>query len=314
MNIEALDRCLQLFRHLQNEEKDKIRILSDIGTEFSEELVEPFRRELGVNLLSKSSSQEKRDLIIFYMEELDRTIYFDRDFNEIEPLHPESDNFLYPIWYQDQDETDDMGVALVRAQILFSYLFEVIQDYCNIYHIPFIELCKERHFLLNTIDLQPTFDFQELDHDLQAISIPVDAKQSDKPIIKVGKPVFTQEFFDEVFILLRDFFSPEDEAELAVIMETGADSERPLVFMDAGNRLADTFKQLYEANIILGCQKKELESWICRNFKYLNKNIVKPFIPKYLNEIISTNKDKCSRPLINVKFDKSLNKNILIKL
>ncbi|MFZ4523838.1 MAG: hypothetical protein ACOYNC_19205 [Bacteroidales bacterium] len=98
------------------------------------------------------------------------------------------------------------------------------------------------------------------------------------------------------------------------MLVNNTDVESPVVFLDMGNRLADAFKQLYEANIIRGCQKKELESWISRNFAYVYRGEIRPFLPKYLNEIISTTKDKCKRPFLDVRFDKSQNKNILIKL
>ena len=309
-----LDRCLELFRSVQNDEEEKIEPLSDLGAEFRESLIEPFRRELGLNLISKATFQEKNDLIIFYIEELDRTIIIDREFKDIVPLNYEVDDFLYPIWYNDQDVTDDSGIAQVRAHILFSELFEVIQDYCNIYHIPFMELCKDRHFIAETINLRPTLDFEEISAGFKALEKLSADQQPDMPSPEIGRPVFAQDYLHEVYEIIRDFFSAEDQIDLLYLLENSSNVQKPLVFLDAGNRLADAFKQLYGAGIIRGCQKKELESWICLNFAYVYRNKVRPFIPKYINEVISTTKDKCKRPFLDVKFDKAQNKYILIKL
>lgn len=314
MKTEALDKCLELFRAVQNFEEEKIGPLADMDAELDQPFIEPFRRELGLNLLSKPAFQEKKDLIIFYIEELDHAIFFDRSIDEIEPVNHETDGFYYPIWYNDQYETDDSGVARVRAHILFSRLFDVIQDYSNIYHIPFIEICNDRNFLLHTIDLGRTRDFEEITEGRKAYERLLSERQPGAMPTEIDRPIIVQDFFDEVYEAIRDFFSTEDQINLRYMLENNTDVESPIVFRDMGNRLADAFKQLYEANIIRGCQKKELESWICRNFAYVYRGEVRPFLPKYLNEIISTTKDKCKRPFLDVRFDKTLNKNILIKL
>lgn len=314
MKTETLDRCLELFREIQDSDDDQISFLADLDVELQDSLIEPFRRELGINLLSKATDREKQDLIIFYIEELDRTILFNRAYREIQPVDIESDGFYYPIFYEDQYETDPNGMAEVRAHFLFSGLFAVIQDYCNIYHIPFLDLCRDRHFILETINLQSTRDFEELTSCNKVLDDMTKEEKLGKRSTEIGRPVFVQDYFREVYEIIRDFFSPEDQTRLLSLLENCVDVPEPLVFLDTGNRLADAFKQLYDANIIRGCQKKELESWICRNFAYVYQKNVKPFIPKYLNEIISTTKDKCKRPFLDVRFDKTLNKNILIKL
>ena len=314
MNTEALDKCLELFRAVQNFEEKKIGPLADMDAELDQPFIEPFRRELGLNLLSKPAFQEKKDLIIFYLEEIDRCIIIDRSYNEIEPVNNETDGDIYPIWYNDQYETDDSGIAWVRAHILFARLFDVIQDYCNIYHIPFIEICNERNFILDSIDLSPTRDFEEITEGRKTYERILLERQPVAKPTGIDRPIIVQDYLDEVYEAIRDFFSTEDQISLRYMLVNNTDVESPVVFLDMGNRLADAFKQLYEANIIRGCQKKELESWISRNFAYVYRGEIRPFLPKYLNEIISTTKDKCKRPFLDVRFDKNQNKNILIKL
>jgi hypothetical protein len=314
MKTEALDKCLELLSHERRNDPGKMAILADLGAEFTESYIEPFRRELGLNILSKTTIEEKKDLIGFYFDELNHSFIAVRLYEEIEPLNPGVEDFTYPIWYKDEYETDDSGIAEVRGHILFSMLFEVIQDYCNVYRIPFLELCKDRLFVPEMINIQPTRDFEELNECQQAVEqLNTNAKKNSDSV-QVHNPVFTHEYLLEIYSILRDFFSKDEQDTLIYLLETGAELDKPLVFLDTGNRLADAFKQLYESNIIVDCQKKELESWICRNFVFVHRQKIKRFIPKYLNEIISTTKDKCQRPILNVKFDKVDNRPVIIKL
>lgn len=119
------------------------------------------------------------------------------------------------------------------------------------------------------------------------------------------KPVFKPEAVQIVFDIIKDFFSPEQQTQLKQLLETGSNNSQCLIFLDNGNRLADAFKQLKKADIITQCEQKELESWIETNFKYKYRKEVKEYSPRYLNDIISTNKDKCQKPLLNVKTDKT---------
>lgn len=114
------------------------------------------------------------------------------------------------------------------------------------------------------------------------------------------KPVFNTEKVAEIFDILKVFFNPEHQKKLESILSTGDNLSEPLLFLENGNRLADAFKQLYNADFITGCQKKELEKWIAQNFNYRYRNEVKAFKIRYLNDIISTNNDNCKKPILNV--------------
>ena len=127
------------------------------------------------------------------------------------------------------------------------------------------------------------------------------------------KPRFKPESIPTIFELLKGFFSPEHQTLLQQILETGNDASVQLIFLDTGNRLADAFKQLIDADIITGCEKKELETWILRNFNYRYRHIIKPFKSRYLSDIISTTKDKCQKPILNVRVDKATGKAIINK-
>ncbi len=119
------------------------------------------------------------------------------------------------------------------------------------------------------------------------------------------KPVIKAEDVIIVFDILKNFFCVEEQDELKQLLETGNNAIHHLIFLDNGNRLADAFKQLKKADIITGCQQKELEKWISNNFKYKYRKEIKEYTHRYLNDIISTNKDKCQKPLLNVKVERT---------
>jgi len=126
-------------------------------------------------------------------------------------------------------------------------------------------------------------------------------------------PIFKPETIEPIINLLKSFFHPERHNELNALLETGNDVLEPLIFLDNGNRLADAFKQLIKADIITGCDQIQLENWIFKNFKYIHRGQKRDYTQKYLNDIISTNKDKCQKPILNIMLDKSTGKIIISK-
>jgi hypothetical protein len=115
-----------------------------------------------------------------------------------------------------------------------------------------------------------------------------------------GKPSFAPEHIPTIHQLLKDFFAPEEQDQLLEIITNGSKLQQPLLFKHNGNRLADAFKQLIKGDIITGCQQKELEQWILGNFKYQYRGEEKSFTSRYLNDVISTNKEMCQNPIIDV--------------
>ena len=298
MNTEALDKCLHLLNYSMDYDQAKIDILSNMETDFHKDYVQPFRRELGLNLLSKVTFSEKKDLIIFYIDELDMNASISEFYENIEPVDLETDGLLYPIWYTGQYETDNVGVSAVRAHYLFVLLFYEIQYYCNLYHIPFLEICDDRFFDLRIIDLDPTL----VNMECQNI---ISSSMTEKSSLSIEeKPIFLLASIQQVYRLLKEYFTKEDQEELLKIIQSGKNANKPLVFLESGNRLADAYKKLYEGEIIRGCKKKELEKWIRLNFVYSYRGEQRKFKEKYLNDIISTNKFFYKTPILKVDLDK----------
>lgn len=66
-------------------------------------------------------------------------------------------------------------------------------------------------------------------------------------------------------------------------------------------RCAHAFKQLFDSNLIVGCNKAELENCIQQNFQYRDRGVVKNYKEKYLQDIISSNTKTCHSPLFDVR-------------
>lgn len=114
------------------------------------------------------------------------------------------------------------------------------------------------------------------------------------------KPTFKPEIIDLLFHEIKDFFDRSQQPELLKILTNGTDAKEKLTFRDNGIRLADSFKQLYSSDLITGCTKRTLEDWVLKNFNYMFRNSIKSFKPKYLNDIISSNKLEVKRPIFDV--------------
>lgn len=114
------------------------------------------------------------------------------------------------------------------------------------------------------------------------------------------KPTFKPEIIDTLHGILKDFFETTRQAELKTILQNGNNASQKLLFKDNGNRLTDTFKQLIEKDLITGCDKQNIEKWICDNFQFLNKGNAKDFTKATVNKTISKNTQPCKAPLISI--------------
>ena len=124
--------------------------------------------------------------------------------------------------------------------------------------------------------------------------------EANQPSLEI-KPIFNPDVIETIFDVLKDFFDIKQHLLLKQLLENGNNASEYLIFLGNGNKLADAFKQLIKTNFITGCEQKELEKWICLNFKYRYRQKIKEFTLKYLNDIISTNWDKCKTPIISIK-------------
>lgn len=113
-------------------------------------------------------------------------------------------------------------------------------------------------------------------------------------------PIFDPRYIPVILEIFKGFFSHEHWIMLERLLKTSENSTEPLIFLANGNQWADSMKQLYNVRVITGCEKQELQRWICRNFKYRFRQKINDFTLHYLNKLISANDDICHHPIINV--------------
>jgi len=83
-----------------------------------------------------------------------------------------------------------------------------------------------------------------------------------------GRPKFNNQYIDDFLQLIRTYFSEEYFSQLDALIKADEQPTSQMIFNGNSNKLADAFKQLYEANLIVGCNKAELEKWILKHFLY----------------------------------------------
>lgn len=127
-----------------------------------------------------------------------------------------------------------------------------------------------------------------------------------KDPIKITRyPVFVEGIADQLFKILKKYFPIEQQKKLYSLLLDNVVPNNKLLFNSNGNQLADAFKQLIEANLIVSFSKAELEGWIVDNFQYVSNSLVKPFTIGYLNSIISSDVKICKSPIFKILKDRS---------
>ncbi|NQV03584.1 MAG: hypothetical protein HQ542_13120 [Bacteroidia bacterium] len=297
MKTEALDKCLGFIRNWPYLDLNDHHQLFIQGDSFGESHIEPLRRELVENLITLDH-QQQTNVIIFYVNELNRIAITDY-FEEFEKRETKDEKGNLPKVIQLKQSSELEGPFFHMIYHLHLLLFMEIDKVCKIYNIPLNKILQDQGIDLNTLFIE-------------TVNVTLE-NSGQKPLPDI-RPRFTAEFIPEIFDILKDFFSESDQLELLKLLQTGDNSNHPLLFLDAGSRLADALKQLYDCAIIKGCMKKELEEWICNNFCYRHRNTVKVFTNRYVADIISTTKDKCQKPILNVNQDKSTGQYLITKV
>jgi hypothetical protein len=113
-------------------------------------------------------------------------------------------------------------------------------------------------------------------------------------------PVFIEGVVEQFLKIFKEYFEEKDQQPLLSLLTDNIAPRKKLLFNSNGNQLADAFKQLIEANLIVSCSKAELESWIITHFQYVSNAQTKPFTTGYLNGIISSDTKICKSPILDV--------------
>lgn len=115
-------------------------------------------------------------------------------------------------------------------------------------------------------------------------------------------PMFAEGIAQQFYSIFKSYFAQEEHLLLSNLLFEGEVPSQHLIFRGNGNQLADAFRQLFEANMIVGCQKTDLESWIAPKFLYISKKgDTSEFTEGYLNGLISTNSRPCKSPILKIE-------------
>ncbi|MBB6238208.1 hypothetical protein HDC90_002840 [Pedobacter sp. AK013] len=116
-----------------------------------------------------------------------------------------------------------------------------------------------------------------------------------------GRPKFNHQYIDDFLQLIRTYFSEEHFSQLDALIKADEQPASQMIFNGNSNKLADAFKQLCEANLIVGCNKAELEKWILKHFLYSNGDKVNEYSEGWLSAIISSDAKVCKSPILEVR-------------
>lgn len=184
------------------------------------------------------------------------------------------------------------------------------KEYNSVYSYN-VKLCKLRSKQIRLHNLDYSCEeFIELANEVQELYseliIPNEA-------VAIQNLNITTEYLEDVYTILKRYFNDEDHENLYKLLSTGTNLTNKITFLESGNKLADAFKQLCNAKIIV-CKKIDLEGWIKSNFKYVFLKKERFYTSRYLNDIISSNDDQCKRPILKVQRNSTNGKKKVLEL
>jgi hypothetical protein len=132
---------------------------------------------------------------------------------------------------------------------------------------------------------------------------PEPVSENEPPTKSIDRyPTFKPSIASQLLDLLREYFVSGDHPKLEKLLLSDEAPDRPLVFRGFGNQLADAFKQLFDARLIVGCQMADLERWIAPKFNYLsNQAEARELTEGYLNGLMSTKTRPCKSPILKIE-------------
>ncbi len=246
-------------------------------------------KDLAVVDLISSDSERRSEFLKQVDKILKRFNQFWENYHEHYPMGSElvADNFLLTIKFGKIFYANILEPGI--ADIIVTW--EFVEDLCD--------SVREREESLAVF----VSEILQLDSPSnKAEEIPEGA--SEQAAVKIKRhPVFADGIADQLFMILKKYFPSEQQKKLYSLLNDNVLPENKLLFNSNGNQLADAFKQLIEANLIVSCSKVELETWIIDAFQYVSGSQVKPFTAGYLNSIISSDVKICKSPILKVSID-----------
>jgi hypothetical protein len=186
---------------------------------------------------------------------------------------------------------EDLADAVkVREKSLVDLIWDIdtlIKD-----KIPYEEFIKQLHSKAQT---------DQSYHEDQQASIAELPSGATKQVIRY--PNFKTGTATQLLDLLKDYFTSEEYSKLEKLLLNNEPPAAPLIFRGFANQLADAFKQLFDANLIVGCIMADLERWLAPKFLYLaNGTAPRDLTEPYLHSLMSEKTRPCKSPIIKIEW------------
>lgn len=170
MNTKELENCLHLISYWTNIDQTVVNIMLNEEINLDKEFIEPFKRELNINLLSKDTFEAKKDLMKYYVFEFMDLQSFWNTYKEM--LFGEgiiTSNYTPRLYSQEKNGVkiilDEYENYVVNSREIFENLFEEIQFCCVKYKIDFFKICDELKFDIEHLNKSITFFYFESQSD-----------------------------------------------------------------------------------------------------------------------------------------------------
>lgn len=160
MNTKELEKCLYLIDYWSNSDETVIAKTLDNDTDFIRNYLEPYRKELDKNLLSKNTIEAKKDIIKYYIFEFYELQGFFKINESILYSRIDNDN-VATLKRIDEVKTDFEKYVIVCLEY-FDIIFNEIQLCCIKYNIDFFKICNELNFSTKYFDSGITLAFEEM--------------------------------------------------------------------------------------------------------------------------------------------------------
>lgn len=277
-----------------------------------------FRYELEEKILGAHNEQNKRDILIWFISKLMKS----KNHNAPLPGPSAKDNIsnagnqrFTPPPYNPRDKngplildplfgrskhlyTDEKIEYLLGCKTLYNLIFNEIQDCCVLYQIPFLEICKQLRFNVDSISLTP--GIEQVKTINQTTTVPRKKQISESSLNP--NPRFIRREIPRILQIFKEYFSEENFLVLSEILQKGSDAQNPLLFMGKSVQLLYSFRLLANNNIIFGCSKKELINWIIRNFYYISPDKqISSISYRYATNVLTSSDFIHKTPILGVK-------------
>ena len=160
MITERLEQCCHLLDPENYTDREVVGELLINCHKIKSKYIVPFRKELDKNILTRKSPEEKNDLVIYYISELMKVQGILPDYSLIEFDVP--DTFHNLKYSNHKGSLTNLTQYKVNRHFFYALLFNEIQKASFNFKIPFLTICRELLFPLNSIDTEISRGYEKL--------------------------------------------------------------------------------------------------------------------------------------------------------